>query len=332
MHRSALARRACAVFAVLVGAGFAPAGVIVGYDNTTLTSHTTYDIYSAEYGFPGPVRNATPGFIAAGYDLTGLGYGRTADQAVTLITPRHFLMSAHVAQGGNAPTQVRFVGGDGVLRTYSVVSLAVLPTGAFNGTTIPNQTSDLMLGTLAAPIPSAHNVLPFLIASAPGLNYAGTVPSDNVFTKRPLLATGINFAYANPFANNVVSPVVGSNFVRHGPYRDQDDGNHSTVVFSYDDSPFVGAFRAAEGDSSWPSFLSVGGKLALLGLHYDITPPVTGSVAVDTFVPYYVPAINAAIGPTYSLGLIPIPEPSSALLALAGVGLAAARLRRWRSS
>lgn len=333
MHPPRFAHRAiAAVVTVVVAAGFVPAGVIYGYDPATLQSHTTYDVYSAEYGFPNPVRNTAQQFIAAGYDLTGLGYGRTADQAITLITPRHFLLSAHVAQGDNAPTQVRFVGGDGILRTYAVASLASVPTGTFNGTTLPNQTSDLMLGTLADPIPSAHGVMPFLVASAPNLDYAGTVPPDNVFTKRPLFATGINFDYANPFANNVVSPVIGNNFFRRGPYRAQDDSNHSTVVFNYDDAHDPGTFRAVEGDSGWPSFVSVGGKLALLGLHYDVTSPASGMVAVDTFVPYYVPAIDAAIGPNYTVGLIAIPEPSSALLGLATIGLYFVRRRRWRNS
>lgn len=326
-----VSRRAAAALVVSFAvAGTGPAGEIFGYNTATPASHETYDIFSAEYGFANPVRNASPTFVAAGLNLTGLGYGRTADQAATLISPQHFLMAAHVAQGGNTPTEVRFIGSDNVLRTYSVATTFELPTGAFNGNNPPNQTSDVLIGTLTNPIPAAdlNFIRPFRVAHDPTFNYADPVPPVNTFTSRPILASGINFNYANPFANNVVSPVIGTNVVMQGPFLDQDDATHSTVVFNYDYTSIPGEFHAQVGDSGFPSLLSVGGEAVLLGIHYNVSPPLTGTTSLDAFIPYYVPAINAVIGPTYSVGLVPIPEPSSVLAVSSFAAVAYRRLRR----
>ena len=64
------ARRSALLLAL---AAPAPAGVISGYDPASQTSHETYDRFASGYpDRPGP--NSSSAFVAAGIDLSGVGW------------------------------------------------------------------------------------------------------------------------------------------------------------------------------------------------------------------------------------------------------------------
>jgi hypothetical protein len=300
----------------------ASAGVIAGYDPASAASHSRYDLYTTGFPFPSAVRNPSPAFIAAGLDLSGVGWvANNSVQAVTMISPQHFIMAAHFPPTVNT---VNFVSTANVLHSYTIQSLTPLTTVSFNGAGV-NQTSDVLLGRLSAPIPAADGVGFFPIAYDPTLNYqAGPIPSTNSFTLRQLLCAGFNGAYTNP-ANGFTSPHVGTNNVTRGPLLSQDG---TTVVFSYDYDPALpGEFHSIDGDSGGPSFAVMNGRLALLGDHYDL---LADNTSIDAFLPYYVSQLNALMAPDgFAVSLAPVPEPPTWLL----VGLATAvggQCRAWR--
>jgi hypothetical protein len=309
------------VIAAALSASTVSAGVIVGYDTSTLASHNTYDNYSSGFFSTSPVRNTNPAFVGAGLDLTGIGY--MADnglQAVTLISPQYFIMAAHFPPTTN---QVKFVSASNQVRTYTIQSTAVLNTTTFNGSTV-NQPSDLLIGRLSSPIPAADGIGFLPVAIDPGVDLiGGPIPPTTAFSSLPLMAHGHNDAYINPFAMNGTSPHLGLNVLDRGPMLSSD--NLGNVVIGYDFNPAMpGEFHAIEGDSGGPSLARIGGQAALAGLHYDL---LAGNTSIDTLVAYYINQMNAFMAPdSMHVTVAPIPEPNT--LTLLSVGAAIGWMRR----
>src|SRR5688500_15913792 len=119
-----MCRRLPAVALLLALATPAPAGVISGYDPASQASHDTYDRFVS--GYPtAPVPNSSSAFVAAGIDLSGVGWqAGNSRAAVTLISPRHILGANHVGFGATEtqPAQVQFVNAAGQVKTYTVTS------------------------------------------------------------------------------------------------------------------------------------------------------------------------------------------------------------------
>lgn len=132
---------------------------------------TTHDRFTG--GMPSaPVLNTDPTFIAADYDLTGVGWSATdARKGFGFITPQHYLVARHY--GG--ATTINILGGDGELHSYTQSS--VTQTGM--GLLIDGQ-NDLSLGTLSTPVASSAQMARYgvldLHATSSGSslnNYAG---------------------------------------------------------------------------------------------------------------------------------------------------------------
>lgn len=290
------------------------AGVIVGYEQGDPASHARYDRFAG--GFPSaPVANTSPVFIGAGYDLSGVGWiAGSPHLAVTMITPQHFLAAAHVGTGSS----VQFVGAGGVVQTYAVASSTRLNT-QFAGGTLP---SDVLIGTLAAPIPDSHGITSYPIAGLTDSTTPGT----------PLLVYGQNPAYGT-------SPHLGTN-VADGTALESFDGfaTEATRVVFYDFTPGVdGEIYLIGGDSGGPLFTVVNGQLALIGGHYGVSNPTTnpnaGDISASTFLPSYLNELNRVLaGSGYQARVLAVPEPATLSLgvALAGVFGLARCVRRFR--
>lgn len=114
-------------------------------------------------------------------------------------------------------------------------------------------------------------------------------------------------------------------------------GGSVTEVMEYDfDNPGgQGADEAylISGDSGAPSFALWNNQLALVGTHYynSGAPGENGDVCGDSFVPYYISALNSAM---VGEQLWVVPEPSTIVMlaGAAGLGLAAWFRRRSRTT
>jgi MYXO-CTERM domain-containing protein len=312
-----MCRRLPAVALLLALAAPAPAGVISGYDPNSQASHDTYDRFlRSDPGFPtAPVPNSSSAFLAAGVDLSGVGWvpGRPELFALTLISPQHFVTAAHTSLGPN--TEVRFVNADGQVKSYTVGSVQAIPT--------PGQSanSDLLLATLTAAVPAADRVRHFGVA---GVTAAQAVDL-------PILAYGRN----DP-AYQTRSPHLGTNEIDQVVLTSF-GGAERTRVMIYDWTTGVpGEIYLIGGDSGGPAFVRSHGDLALIGVHYGVsratTDPQPGDYSASTFVPEYVDGLNAAMaGSGFQVAVVPVPEPTG-LLAVVGLALAAGVIRRRRAA
>jgi hypothetical protein len=305
---------------LLAPAGPAHAGVIYGYDPASQTSHDTYDRFSA--GFPNqPIPNASPLFVGAGVDLTGVGWHPDDPRfAVTMISPQHFVTAAHVGAGST----VNFANAAGQVHSYTVQSSVAIPTTFTNAQgqqqTLP---SDLLLGTLSAPIPAAD-----------GIRYFGVLGvNETQATGLPILAHGQNPSYVTP-SNPTVNPHLGRNTIDTvGLTSFNNFATEATRVMTYDWTPGnPGEFYLIGGDSGGPSFVRVGNDFALVGVHYGVsnatTTPNPGDISADSFVPDYIQGLNNAMASTpYQVTVVPVPEPVGVLAAV-GLAVAAGLVRR----
>lgn len=239
-----------------------------------------------------------PAFIGAPYDWSGVG--QSGIQWGTMISPTHFIASAHNPPG--ISTSLRLYH-DNTLSNFEdrVVSAITQIAG-----------SDLALGTLSTAVSSQVEIYPFLVLDSI-YDYGGL----------PLITVGLS--------TGAVRQRMGTNVIEPSSPFSPDTVFLATVVtppatgpvFVYDLDPAFGEAYVESGDSGAPTFVVVNGELALVGLHWARS----GNYTVDNFVPAFVNLLNAAIGPNESVTIVGVPEPGPlALLALGGV-LAAWRLR-----
>jgi hypothetical protein len=304
-----MCRRLPAVALVLALAAPVRAGVIAGYDPASPASHDTYDRFAS--GFPtAPVPNSSSAFVAAGIDLSGVGWLPTPPPAVpqfavTLISPQHVLGAAHVGFGNG---QVTFLNADGLLKTYTVTSAVAIPTPG------QSQPSDLLLGTLSEAIPASDRVRYFGVAGVTAAQAVGL----------PILPYGQNPAYST-------SPHLGKNVI------DAVELVNSTRTALYDYTPSSpGDLYLISGDSGGPVFTrAASGDLALIGVNYvhsGTDTPQPGDFSGSTFVPEYINGLNANMGTTYQVTVVPVPEPAGLLAVAAVVAVGVIRHRRKRAT
>jgi hypothetical protein len=296
-----MCRRLPAVALVLALAAPVRAGVIAGYDLASPASHDTYDRFAS--GFPtAPVPNSSSAFVASGIDLSGVGWlAGNPTFAVTLISPQHIVGAAHVGFGNG---QVTFLSADGVLKTYTVTSTVAIPTPG------QSQPSDLLLGTLSAAIPASDRVRSFGVAGVTAAQAVGL----------PILPYGQNPAYST-------SPHLGTNTI------DGVELVNSTRTALYDYTPSTpGDLYLISGDSGGPVFTrAASGDLALIGVNYvhsGTDTPQPGDFSGSTFVPEYINGLNANMGTTYQVTVVPVPEPAGLLAVAAVVAVGVIRHRK----
>jgi hypothetical protein len=251
-------------------------------------------------GFPSsPVANAS--FFLSGYDRSGIGW-TGGNFGVTLISPRHFVTAAHVSPGAS----VSFFSTDGVLRNYAVESTyTILHTAGV--------ATDLLIGRLEDPIPGADNVSHYstLLLGSAG-DYLGL--------------TVAAFGSGQRAGTNTIDEIGLTDMLPFG----SPDSVSDNVVFVTDYDAVTGQTQGQSGDSGSPSFVAIGGSLALLGTHSAIDTESSPDRTIDVFVPSYYTAINDRLAlDGYSFGaFVAIPEPSTWTVCGGLLAFAAACLRR----
>ena len=251
-----------------------------------------FDRFSSGYS-SSPVPNASPAFIGAGYNFSGVGWNPSLPtQSFAMISDQYFVYANHYAPGSSisfySPISSSVV-------TYGVSAASFEPVSPITG-----RPSDLRIGKLTTPLNSSDG-----IAHYPVLNLSTYAAYLNL----PVLIYG-----HGPTTSD--SPRIGVNKIDSFYSVDlNNDGFDDSIDFGY--KSYGGAAGEAMlegGDSGSPSFVSWFGQLALVGTH-----SATGSVnsvdySFDNFIPSYLDQIFSA-----GIDFETVPEPSRALLVVIGL-------------
>jgi hypothetical protein len=302
-----------AVVVCLIGSAPAFGGVIVGFDPNNPVSVATYDRFTS--GFPNnPVPNTSPLFTGAGLDLSGAGWRVNGNWGVTLVSPQQFVTAAHT--GLFSPgEQVRFLGADGVVHSYAVATDpntgAVIQTRLTTTFTDPTTgaprtlPSDLLVVTLANPVPAADRVHPLAVGS--GIAPPGT----------GLLVYGQNPDYGTDtrqLGRNTLDAIDLASF--------DNLATEATVVSLYDFTrTLTGDTALIGGDSGSPLLTRFGDTAVVLGTHYgvegDLNDPNSTYLSASAYLPYYLGQLQAVVGASgQSLQVVPLAVPEPATVAL----------------
>lgn len=287
-------------------------GEIVGYTPETYARFTS--------GFPAaPVQNTSASFVASGLDVTGVGWRAAGNWGTTLVTPRHVVTTVHV--GYFAPgEQVRFVGADGVVRSYPVAVNATtgqvvqtrLTTHYTDGTgATVTRPSDFLVVTLASPIPAADQITPLGVG-------AGSAPVGT-----NLLAYGQNSAYGSGTRHFGTNTLDALELVSIDGFASEATW---TAMYDYTRTR-PGDIALIGGDSGSPLLTRQGNTPVLLGTHYavdgNLGDPNSPYLSYSAYLPYYLDELSGIVAADgQSLTVVPVPEP-------AGLGALAAILAVW---
>ncbi|HEX8297040.1 MAG TPA: hypothetical protein VF593_12110 [Chthoniobacteraceae bacterium] len=292
----------------------APAIVIEGAETG---AQTKYDRF-LQGSYPGTAAQpprTNPEFIGKQFDLSGIGWdnGKPNEprtiHSVALISPQYFLCAAHSPPGST----LHFLSKTGVLRTYQVDARnyhAISYTGS-NG----KQESDLYLGRLTKPISPADGVRFFPML------YLGATDIRSPRSFDPY--TGVSlFNYSGS-----MDARMGTNTFERVAEAPPEQGVIKNLYLQYDQDASPGETKLEPGDSGGPTFGLVEGVLGLLGVHTE----VVGLTSMDAFAAYtpFVQQINAVMAADKQQ-LTLVPEPSAAVLLMAGAMLLGMPRRRAR--
>lgn len=266
-------------------------------------------------GFPGaPVANASPGFLGAGLDFSGVGWlTGNAQFGLTLISAQHFVITTHTKPAPGS--SVSFLNQAGVVKTYSVASTYVV-------THATGVNTDITIGRLAAPIAAED-----LITSYPILG----LDSFTAYLDLPLLVYGRNGRVGqntlDAFYLADMLPFATPNNPNGG------DGTADSVLFSTDLDPVAGQSQGELGDSGSPTFYVAGNTLALVGIHSAINTLPALDLTYDSFIPSYAEQIDGRLAlDGYALQQIPEPATAAAMFGLAALAVSLRRRTRWPTS
>jgi hypothetical protein len=223
-------------------------------------------------GFPAaPVANSA--FMHAGLALSGVGWDASYPvRQVTLISPQHFVCANHFRPplGG----EIRFLSTGGILRSATVHSL----TNVLNSS---GQPTDVLIGRLSTPMPASSgvNFLPWHNLDTEAAYIGQTL---GVLGAGGRGGRGVIHSIAD-FGGDPVTGGSGINSTRAMQF------NYVGLTGSADD-PY-----AESGDSGSPSFVSVGGRAALVGTHTAVVSALGSTSTVDSFLPAYVTQVNTLL-------------------------------------
>lgn len=250
-----------------------------------------------------PVDN--PSFTYGGLDWSGVGWrtsvGGNFDESqisVTMLSPTQFIGATHIR--ANVGDLISFLGSDGVQYNYTVESIEIVKNG-------DNSDSDLYIGTLSQVVSGTiayYDLYSGIVAGEELLVYGNQRVNDPAFNKQVGLQE-LDLTYTALYSNATLGGL-----------------NDTTWMVSTYQNSDVSSKEAyyQNGDSSSPTFINNSGELQLVGVHAAVvalqTLPVnpsgdTGFANFDADVSVY----STQIG-----GIVIIPEPSSVLFLVGGLG------------
>ena len=296
---------------------FASALVING-ENAT-------DNYRFSSGYPlTPLPNTSPNFVAAGYDLSGVGWGSDPKSSYTMISNQYFVYATHWP-----PTDANmyFYSPNNGLVHYSIdskFSFSLTYPFATQGNSLK---TDLSIGRLTAVVNPADHITSYPILNLPGNDYLNLNLHD--YLNLNLLVYGWNAAVGTGVINGLGpenlywdnnTPAIASDDVLNTSTNH--DNLNDTYMMSYTQGAAAGEALLEGGDSGSPSFVPWNGGLALVGTH----TAVVGSTSFDTFLPAYMQSLG-----DQGIPFTTVPEPNSCFLILAGLGAVALLQRKHRA-
>jgi hypothetical protein len=272
--------------------------------------------YRFEAGtYPGsPVPNDSPSYIAAGYDLSGVGWGSNSTQSFTMINDQYFVYATHYPPPSST---MNFYSPTNGLVTYTIdttFNLALEYPFAEDGNHLK---SDLSIGRLTTNLDPADN-----IAFYPILD----LPTGNDYLGQDLLVYGWSAAVGTGTIDGLGS--VNLYWDANTPDDPADDVLNTetnfdnladTFVMSFTQGAAPGEALLQLGDSGSPSFVIWNGSLALVGVH----SAVDGLTSYDSFLPAYLNVLETA-----GIAFTTVPEPSVTGLMGAAVFFMASRRGR----
>lgn len=242
---------------------------------------------------------ADKAFIGEGYNWSGVNNG---PRWATMISPSYFLSAAHAAPA--AGSQLNFYPGNDLSaapETHFVDSFSFQ-------TSLNGSPSDLWLGRLTTPVSSAITTYPIL-----------KLPSeaDYIGLSMYVYGHGTNYGTGNIVGLNKIS-VVDTLYY-----------NTREAEYFFDGNSGASTAALIGGDSGAPSFVAFNGELALVGIHFWSCGTNPGDCQGDSFVPFYIDQISAAMGSEQLrvVGAVPLPE-SAGMFVLGILLLASAAYRR----
>jgi hypothetical protein len=244
-------RRALFLAPLLLSAMAVRALIVQGYDPAV------NDRFAS--GYPAaPAPNTGAQFVGKGLDWSGVGWWKKDPQySVALLSSRNFTYTKHMApQVGDVIT---FYGGDGHLHDYHVAKLTMVELGKQGDDTVY---ADTGVGTFEETVAFDDQIAHYPVAfSQKGVEG---------FIGRKILMYG-HMAR------------IGTNEIIEGLMI---DGMASEFNF-HTEGLSQGMGRSEVGDSGSPSFIVIGGKLALVGTHWKED--------TDSMVSGIIPGMNAVM-------------------------------------
>ena len=224
-------------------------------------------------GYPAAPQ-ANPTFLASTHDLSGVGWkATTGNHSYTLISPCHFVGANHLKPA--IGSDLVFRGRDNVLRQFTVAARHAVTNDL-------GEPTDLFVGELTQPIEPCDE-----ISYYPVLDLA----IESEYVGRQILVYGrsarMGRSTVGAFHDFGADPITGStpiNTTRMYSFL------YSNTGVDADDC------HAEVGDSGSPVFVEVNGEVYVIGIHSAVLSTGLGVTTFDTFVPHYLPQLDAIVG------------------------------------
>lgn len=217
-----------------------------------------------------------PSFLLAGHDLTGIAVNRPG----ALITPQHFITATHVISASR-PGTVQFRGSDGALHTFTITHVDRVSASHWSPTV---NGTDVSVATLDRPITPEMGITHYPVLREEDFSYAGS----EVFV----------FATRGEAAGRNKIEAVSSVATSWNPANDT-----WIVAFDWDTATNGGTngvgddeFGLTGGDSGWPVFINVSGRLALVGANFAKTGGAPYNYfSFTSFLPRYLSQLESIV-------------------------------------
>lgn len=223
--------------------------------------------------------------IFSGVDLTGVGFRSSAYPTVqcALISRQHVMFATHYRSQLNNAT-IRFLNASNEVTDRATASMTIIQEGGVD--------CDLVVFQLASPIDADTGIspLPYYDGLLQLGVSVGVLGRDNTSAtaseKFPVMGTGT-------IADLSSTPLdlYGDGSIVSRVYRFDYSTSRSPVGKTDNDC------YLESGDSGSPSFVKVGGRAALMGVHTAVGQTLSSNTNFDTHVPYYVPQLDAVLNP-----------------------------------